>query len=239
VSLTDAFRTVNDRLSKERVRASFYPYKELKHTWRANDGVLSFKVSDYLKGVPDDIMTSLAWYLLCRARRKECPEGMSQEYRNHVRSQQFWEARRQLYLSRAKNLSFRPRGNARNLEDVFSYINSYYFGSVLEKPELAWIRESPKSRVGFYHAPLRILAVNRILDSDRIPRFVLEFVVYHELLHDTVSHVDGVSRRTYHTREFRRREREFSNHDEAQEWLTRIVGNQNRAGRAEGIVPQV
>ncbi len=239
MSLTDAFRTVNNRLSKERVRASFHPYKELKHTWRASDGVLSFKVSDYVKGVPDEIMTSLAWYLLCRARKKACPEGMSQEYRNHVRTQQFWQARRQLYLSRAKNLSFRPRGSARDLEDVFSYVNSYYFGSVLEKPELAWISESPRSRVGFYHAPLRILAVNRALDSDRVPRFVLEFVVYHELLHDAVGHIDGASRRTYHTREFRLREREFSNHDEAQKWLTRIVGKQNRAGLAKEIVPQV
>ena len=81
--------------------------------------------------------------------------------------------------------------------------------------------------------------MNRILDSDKIPRFVLEFVMYHELLHDTVDHADGVSRRTYHTREFRLREREFSNHDEAQEWLTRVVGDRSGPGRAKGIVPQV
>lgn len=238
MSLTETFREVNDRLSDGRVRVSFYPYKELKHTWRMSDRVLFFKVSDYMKGAPDVVLESLAWCLICRARRKECPEGMSREYRMHVRAPQFWEARRSLYLSRYKNLSFRPSGECRDLDEVFSYVNSVYFEGGLERPDLAWVRESPKSRVGFYHSPLRILAVNRILDTDRIPRFVLEFVVYHELLHGTVDCIDGLSRRTFHTKEFRRRESEFSNHDEAEEWLARIAGQHGRASLGDGVVPQ-
>jgi hypothetical protein len=237
VNLSDLFRKVNDRMSEGRVRAHFYPYRELKHTWRLDDGVLSFKVSDYMKGASEDVLESLAWFLVCRARRKECPAGMSRMYRDHVRSSDFWRARRQLYLSRAKSLSFKPRGSARDLEAVFSYVNSKYFGDGIEKPDLAWVRESPRSRVGFYHSPLRILAVNRVLDNDRIPRYVLEFVMYHELLHDTIEHVEGPFRRTAHTKEFRLREREFPKHDEAQKWLGRIVG-EKAALAANEIVPQ-
>jgi hypothetical protein len=237
VSLAEIFRQVNENLSGGRVRTSFYPYKELKHTWRVRDGVLSFKISDYMKGVPDEVIESLAWHLICRARKKECPSGMSRPYRDHVRTRQFWAPRRQLYLSRSKNMIFRPVGSSRDLETVFSYVNSFYFEGRLEKPDMAWLRESPRSRMGLYHPPLRVLAVNRVLDSDRIPRYVLEFVMYHELLHDAVDYIEGPSRRTVHTKEFRLREREFTRHDEAQKWLVRIVGGRERFTEG-GLVPQ-
>jgi hypothetical protein len=237
VSLAEIFRQVNDRLSDERVRAAFYPYRELKHTWRVREGVLSFKVSDYMKGVPYKVTESLAWHLLCRARRKECSQGISRPYRDHIRTRQFWEPRRQIYLSRSRNLSFRAKGMSRDLEAVFSYVNSFYFRDELDRPDLAWLRESPKSRIGLYHPPLRILAVNRILDSDRIPRYVLEFVMYHELLHDTVEQIEGPFRRTVHTKDFRLKEREFTRYDEAQKWLALVVEGKNRHADGE-IVPQ-
>ena len=235
--MADVFRQVNDSLSGGRVRASYHPYKELKHTWRVREGVLCFKVSDYMKGVPDEVVESLAWHLLCRARKKQCPSGASRLYREHVRTGSFWEPRRQLYLSRSKNISFRPMGTSRDLGAVFSYVNSYYFEDRLEKPDLAWLRESPRSRMGLYHPPLRILAVNRILDSDRIPRYVLEFVMYHELLHDVVDFIEGPSRRTVHTKEFRLREREFTKYEEAQKWLRSIADDRSRFSEG-GLVPQ-
>lgn len=238
MSLADTFRQVNDLTSEGRVRASFYPYRELKHTWRLENGVLSFKVSDYMKGAPDEIMESLAWYLVCRARRKECPAGMAARYKDYVRSRSFWEARRQTYLGRAKNLSFRPRGECMDLEAVFSYVNANYFGGAVDRPSLAWARESPRTRMGFYHSPLRILAVNRALDTDWIPRYVLEFVMYHELLHDAVDQIEGPFRRTVHTREFRAREQRFARHDDAQRWISRIASG-GRRGLEDRIVPQV
>ena len=237
VNLTDTFRRVNNQMSNGRVRASFYPYKELKHSWRTCDGALSFRVSDYMKGVPDEVMESLAWHLLCRARKKECPKGMAERYTALVHSRDFWEPRRLRYLSRSRNLSFRPKGNSRDLGEVFSYVNEYHFGSEVSRPDLAWIRESPRSRVGFYHPPLRILAVNRALDSDYIPRFVLEFVMYHELLHDRIGPSVLPSRSIRHTKEFRTRERQFSQFDLAQEWLRKISKGGN-AFVGTDIVPQ-
>ena len=237
MNVADIFRQVNDHLSGGRLRAAYHPYKELKHTWRVREGVLCLKVSDYLKGVPDEVMESLAWYLLCRAHGKQCPPGASRPYRDYVRTGHFWEPRRQLYLSRWKNVSFRPAGTSRDLEEVFSYVNSFYFDSRLARPDMAWLRESPRARMGLYHPPLRILAVNRVLDSDRIPRYVLEFVVYHELLHDTVDLIDGPSRRTVHTKEFRLREREFTRYDDAQKWLGRIAGDRSMYSEV-GLVPQ-
>ncbi len=239
MDLSDRFRSVSSQLVGGRVSAKFHPYKELKHTWRSHDGGLTFKISDYIRGSPYDVVESLAWYLICRARGKECPKGFSSKYLSHVRTAQFWEVRRSLYLSRARNLSFRPRGSAHDLTAAFDYVNSYYFDGDVPMPALAWAKESPSRRMGFYHQPLGILAVNRALDSERIPRYVLEFVVYHEMLHGVTEPEDGLNRRVFHTREFRARERKFVRHDEAQKCLSRIAASSKGRSKATSIVPQV
>lgn len=233
--LTETFRAVNSKVAVGRITASYYPYKELKHTWRARDGALSFRVSDYMRGSPPEVIESLAWYLVCRARSIDCPDAMAERYLRHIRSEPFWSARRDVYVGRAKNLNFRPKGNHRDLAAVFEYVNECYLDGDAMAPELAWVSESPRKRVGFYHAPLGILAVNRALDSVRIPRYVLEFVVYHEMLHGLLDVDDRLVRRVRHTTEFRRREQAFARHEEAQAWLSKVA----RKKRNEGVVPQV
>jgi hypothetical protein len=235
MELSETFRAVNSKVGAGRLSASYYPYRELKHTWRSRDGVVAFRVSDYMRGVPEEVIESLAWYLICRARGADCPEGMAERYLRHIRSPGFWSDRRDQYVGRAKNLAFRSKGNERDLGAVFDYVNACYFGGTIDTPELAWASESPRRRVGFFHAPLRILAVNRALDSARVPRYVLEFVVYHELLHGLLDVEDGVSKRIRHTAEFRKKERAFAMYDEAQVWLSRIA----RRRRIDGVVPQV
>ena len=239
MDLVSTFRSVKKQISSGRVGASYHPYKELKHTWRSSGGVLNFKVSDYLKGVDGEVMESLAWYLVCRAERKECPDGRARAYSEHVRSKAFWAPRRDMYVGRARNLSFRSRGDARDLGAVFDYVNSFYFDGRIDRPDLAWSRESPRTRMGFYHMPLGILAVNKALDSERVPRYVLEFVVYHELLHGTISPLRSGSRQVCHTPEFRELEKRFARHDDAQTWLTRIASGRRGLSEPQRIVPQV
>lgn len=234
MGLTETFRAVNSKVAAGRITASYHPYKELKHTWRHRDGVLAFRVSDYMRGSPEAVLESLAWHLICRARDVECTEAMSERYLRHVRSVSFWAGRRDIYIGRARNLAFRPKGNERDLGVVFDYVNACYFNGSIERPALAWASESPRTRVGYFHAPLGILAVNRALDSGRVPRYVLEFVVYHELLHGLLDVDDGLARRVRHSSEFRRREQAFARYEEAQAWLSKIA----RRRRIEGGVPQ-
>ena len=240
MDLDGIFRGVNKQLAGGRVSASFYPYAELKHTWRSQKGVLSFKVSDYLDRSPEDVVEALAWYLLCRARGKDCPSGKAETYLVHARSKDLWEPKRDVYMGRARHLSFRPKGEARDLQTVFDYVNSYYFKGAIAKPDLAWARESPSTRLGFYFEPLNLLAANKALDSESVPRYVLEFVVYHELLHGVMEPMGTPTRRLHHTKGFRAREREFSMYDDAEKWLSRLArdGRGRRSTRQQGIVPQ-
>jgi hypothetical protein len=219
VSLGKAFASVGKELGRPEVLAAFYPYSELKHTWKRDREGMFFKISDYLSDAPETVLESLSWYLLCRAVGRKCPQGKADRYLVYARSRELWESKKELYLSRSRNLSFEPRGNARDLRDVFDYVNSFYFASRLQDPILAWATESPRRRLGFYFQPLNLLAANRALDSDAVPRYVLEFVVFHELLHHVSAGNGRAARRVHHTLEFKKQEKTFSHYDDAERWL--------------------
>ena len=223
MDLDGIFGAVNKRLSGCRLSVSYYPYSELKHTWRRSDGVLVMRISDYMNRAPPDVLEALAWFLLCRADGKDCEDGIAAKYLSYARSRELWLPKKSIYLSRARNLTFVPKGSVRNLSEVFEYVNGCYFNGSLRVPDLAWVRESPKTRLGFYFEPLDLLAANRCLDSARVPRYVLEFVVYHELLHGLIEAKGSPVRRLHHTEEFKRREREFSHFEDAEKWLGRLA----------------
>ena len=239
MDIGDAFRAVDLSVPGSPIEACYHPYKNLKHTWRLRNERLSFRISDYLKQAPSCIATSLAWFLVCRARGVECPNRYVSQYLTHVRSSEFWEANRSLYLSRARNLSFHPHGIAHDLREAFEHVNGQYFRGEAPAPSLAWANEASTRRMGYVHSPLRIVAVNKALDSHVVPEYVVEFVVYHELLHCILGSAEFGSRRVHHTREFRKKEREFERHAEAQNLLTRmLVTSGGDPGRIE-VVPQV
>lgn len=223
MDISRRFESVSGQLGVAHAVADFYPYSELKHTWSREGDRVTFKISDYLKGSPEDVLESMAWYLVCRAYRRKCPVGYSERYLVYSRSSELWSNVKDTYLARSRNLILKPRGKYRDLCTVFDYVNSNYFRGKIHNPILAWVAESPSQRLGFYFAPLNLLAVNVAFDSERVPRYALEFVVYHELLH----HLDAIDgkprRRVHHTRSFKDQERSFSSYADAERWLRRVA----------------
>jgi hypothetical protein len=237
VDISNLFDSVACELGVGHSSASFARFSELKHTWRRSGRNATFRVSDYLEGAPEEVIESLAWYIVSRAFDVGCPDGRSDKYLEHLRSRRLWDTKRSLYLSRARGLCVEPRGRCRDLRTVFDYVNSTYFRGMIGDPTLAWVDESPAVRLGYYFDPINLLAVNKVFDSERVPRYVLEFVVYHELLH----HIDAESgrrtNRVQHTKRFREQERRFSSWADAERWLTRLVSEYRRS-KKRGSVPR-
>lgn len=226
VSAVQTFLAVSKKLWSGDVSVAFFPYSELKHTWVLERDRIEFRLSDYLVDAPDDVIESLAWYLVCRATRARCEDARKSRYLEFVRSREFWNGNKELYLKRAKALSKESVGKARDLGVVFDYVNTCYFSGAIRRPTLAWTSESPRRRLGYYFEPLNLLAINSVMDSEGVPRYVLEFVMYHELLHhiDADSHRRG--KRIHHTKRFREQERRFNHFDDAEKWLRRLARRQ-------------
>jgi hypothetical protein len=118
------------------------------------------------------------------------------------------------------------QGKCYDLEELFEQINREYFASTLVKPHLSWTGLHTYRKFGYYHPARDRVVISSTLDDVRIPQFVAEFVLYHELLHKYHGAKLVNGRRMVHTREFRRDEQQFQFYQEASRWLEKLAWNQ-------------
>lgn len=120
-----------------------------------------------------------------------------------------------------------PQGNFYNLNQLFDKVNYEYFAAKLVKPRLAWSQIKTYRKFGHYEPARDRVVISMSLDSAKVPQFVIEFVLYHELLHKHhgTKWVNG--RRMVHTPEFRIDERKFKLYTQADGWLKKLTSNQS------------
>ncbi|MDZ8183712.1 MAG: M48 family peptidase [Nostoc sp. ChiSLP02] len=116
-----------------------------------------------------------------------------------------------------------PQGKFYNLDELFDKVNHEYFASSLTKPRLAWSRINTYRKLGHYESARDRVVISLTLDNAKVPGFVVEFILYHELLHKYhgTKWVEG--RRMVHTKEFRASESKFKFYREASTWLTKLT----------------
>jgi hypothetical protein len=126
----------------------------------------------------------------------------------------------------------RPVGEAYDLRRIADDLNQRYFDGRLTA-EITWGRgpagvahrcrrartRTSSLQLGSYSYEDNLIRVHRLLDDPGVPRYVVEAVVYHELLHADMPPVIQNGRRLFHTPEFRRRERQFRQLDRADAWI--------------------
>ena len=121
-----------------------------------------------------------------------------------------------------RKITINPNGKHYNLTDIFNSLNSEYFNNSLSVL-ITWGKRSPRYAVkrrtlGNYQKKTNIIRINPILDSRKVPRYVIEFIVYHEMLHAVIDTVLKNGRRRIHSKEFKSRERKYRNYHKAIEW---------------------
>lgn len=130
--------------------------------------------------------------------------------------------------ARARKVVLRPEGVAFDLREVFADLNERYFEGRITAA-ITWgksaisspcrRRRSASLQLGSYSYEDRLIRLHRVLNHPEVPRYVIEAVVYHEMLHaDMPPEIRG-GKRFFHTPEFRRRERLYRNLTRAERWI--------------------
>ena len=122
-----------------------------------------------------------------------------------------------------------PQGQYYNLSDIFEALNKAYFSNSVSSA-ITWGNKSPrhavrKRRLGSYQRDRDIIRINPVLDSKKVPRYFIEFIVYHEMLHAALAVESGNVRQRVHSLEFKRREQLFINYALALQWEERKYGS--------------
>jgi hypothetical protein len=191
---------------------------------------------------PEEVLRAVATFVDSKRGSERAREALT-VIREHFARHRKAEGRRRPAL--------RPLGEAFDLRKMADDLNRRYFAGRLAV-DITWGRGSGGSggvahrcrrrartsslQLGSYSYEDNLVRVHRVLDQPEVPRFVIEAVVFHELLHADMPPVVQNGRRHFHTPEFRRRERGFRQLDRAESWiqenLPALLGARREAARS-------
>jgi hypothetical protein len=200
----------------------FRRFTSLNTRIRLRDGQILVSLSDLLEGAPESVIHAIAHILLAKLYKKPIDASHNLRYKRFSSSA---AVTRQTELIRGARGSKRfsgPEGRFFNLEEVFDSLNLRFFGGLLGRPELTWSEGISKRSLGHYDAAHNTIVVSRVFDRPSSPRYAVEYLLYHEMLH--LKHpvrMRGL-RRCVHSREFKTEERLFPQLKEAQAFIKRL-----------------
>ena len=237
----DEFRRLKRETPPE-IEVSFYPYIGINHTIRIRDGKVFVRIAQIFADAPLLVQKSLASILVSKILRRRVPQADLENYQVYVKTEtiqtQAFENRRQ----RGRKIVTTAKGEVYDLEEIFDRLNRTYFQNSLPKPVLTWSAQKTFQRLGHHDSTHKTLVISKSLDDKKIPAFVVEYVVYHEMLHIKHPTIVRNGRRYNHTPAFRRDEENFRYFADADAWiernaraLKRKVKTQRRQTKSERI----
>ncbi len=111
------------------------------------------------------------------------------------------------------------QGHFYNLEIIFETLNLHYFEGKLDRPRLIWSPRHSRRRLGYYHPESDAITISRSLDSETVQLLLVEYILYHEMLHKSLGIRETNGRRYAHTCEFKKAEKRFNNYSRAIEMM--------------------
>jgi len=200
----------------------FYPFVSINNTIRLRQSELYIRVSDLLESAPEPVLYAIAHILLAKLYRKPIDRTFSTRYRRYIASHDLAAKARLVRQMRGRKHIHSARGHHYHLEEIFDELNRRFFHGLMGRPQLTWSREHARNRLGHYDPAHNAIVISRVFDDPRIPRYVVEYIVYHEMLH--LKHPVKLrgSRRCVHSREFQEEEKLFPDLAHAKKFL-RII----------------
>jgi len=214
-----AFRALRPRTPAPEMEVRFRPYADINNFIRVRDGRLLVGLSDMLEGAPRSVLEAIAFILLAKLYRKPVSRQHQLRYRQFVNRRSVRRQAHAVRRARGRKQMDTPQGDCYNLDDIFNALNERHFGGQLGRPRLSWSRTTARALLGHYDPAHHAIVVSRIFDRPGVPRFLVEYILYHEMLHIKHPVLHRRARRCFHSAEFRAEERRFPQYREAKRLL--------------------
>jgi len=219
---SDAFRQITRKSDLPEIHISFYPFAGLNHTIRLRRQQIYVRLSDIVRDAPASVHRALAFILVGKLFNKRVGteyQNLYRQYAYHPDVQRKSDLARQ---QRGRKVIGSSIGREHNLDRLFARLNRRYFNNELTPPTLTWSARKTRRILGHHDYVHETIVISRSLDNDDVPEFLVEFVLYHEMLH--MKHRPKLSngRRVYHTAAFRADERRFDYYDAAMAELEKL-----------------
>ena len=131
-----------------------------------------------------------------------------------------------LYHNFIKNVHIAiPKINSHHLlECSFNRVNKKYFSELIEQPNLEFNKSINK--LGSYEYGSDIITITKYLKN--APQEVLDYVMYHEMLHKKFKFNNTGIKTNHHSKEFKEEERKFKNSETIEKQLKKLISNNHK-----------
>ena len=220
--LQKTYRELRPRAAMPEFRAEFYPFANVNNTIRLRDSRVHVRVSDLLEGAPDSVIEAIAHILLAKVYRHPIEAAHATRFRRYVGSKDIRTKADLVRQMRGRKRIQSPRGFFYDLEQVFDELNLRFFHGLLARPLMTWSRLRSRRSLAHYDPAHNAIVVSRVFDHFCVPRYAVEYIVYHEMLH--LKHPVRLrgSRRCVHGPEFQAEEKLFPELEKAKAFLKRL-----------------
>ena len=186
-------------------------------TFQRNRSLWRLRLHHMFLAAPDEVLQSLARYVkLGDAQASAHLDKFIEGNKLFIRRLSPEQMRRRMRLE--------PEGQHHDLGRIFERLNVRYFANRINAaitygpaPRVAGPRKSIK--MGSYSADSKVIRIHPALDQPVVPRYFVEWIVFHEMLHHVYRVRRGENgRRCVHPPEFMAHEKRFHDYRRAQAW---------------------
>jgi predicted metal-dependent hydrolase len=200
-------------------RIEFYPFASLSSNIKIREGRLQVRLSDLLEGAPENVIESIAHILLAKIYRKPIESAHSTRFRRYVSSHDMRAKSHLLRQVRGRKRIGSAKGIVYHLEEMFDELNHRFFHGLLARPRMTWSQVRSRRSLAHYDPAHNAIVVSRIFDHLLVPRYAVEYILYHEMLHLKHPVKMRGSRRCVHGKEFQAEEKLFPQFRQAKAFL--------------------
>ena len=219
----EAFERLDPKRRPPLIEVSFYPYVGLNQTIRVREGRVFVRIADMCRDMPAEPHRALAYILVAKLLRKRVPAEADRIYTEYTSTNEMLDRSHERKRTHGRKVISTSKGEFWDLDEIFDNLNFWYFGGRLAKPVLTWSARKTYRILAHHDSTHETIVVSRSLDSHDVPRYVIEYIVFHEMLHIHHPTVHHNGRRYNHTPAFRRDEQRFPHFQTAEDWIERSV----------------
>jgi hypothetical protein len=218
----ETYRDLRPATPVPELKIEFFAFANVNNTIRLREGRLLVRLSDLLEGAPDTVLHAIAHILLAKMYRKPIDRGHSARYRRYVASHEIVRKAHLVRQMRGRKFLRSPQGHFYDLDAIFEDLNTRFFHGLMARPRMSWSPTRTRRILGHYDPAHNAIVISRIFDHFTVPRYAVEYIVYHEMLH--LKHPVRLrgSRRCIHSAEFHAEEKLFPHLAEANAFLKRL-----------------